>query len=162
MPNNLEPASSQPDRDEQGIIWVASRVTQPAQLSADDFVHWYETIHVQEGTATGGVPGAVRYESIPSDADSNQAGNRLAPYPWLTVYAFPSLNFRFTDRFRGLDGQKKPDSDVLQKVFSKAAFATRFCGLVYLHALAKEGDIGEQKPAEYLFLVTLEDASPDA
>src|SRR5450756_636355 len=101
--------------DAQGIIFVASRVTQPLHLSSAAFVDWYENIHVQEVLDTGGVPGAVRYERTEhAGGFSAVDGRGLREYQWLTVYAFPSVNYRFTPRFKALDGQSAPKDDLLE------------------------------------------------
>jgi hypothetical protein len=65
------------------------------------------------------------------DDSSGGERNGLLPYPYLTLYAFPSLQFRFTKVFLGLDGQTNPKGDLYDRIFSRAEFATRFCAVEY-------------------------------
>jgi len=103
-------------------------------------VTWYENIHVGEVIATGGVPGAARCNKIyPPKGTTTAAGTALDAYPYLTLYAFPSLPFRETAAFKGLDGQSRPKRDLLQTVFSKAEFATRFIAVEY-DSSSSQGD----------------------
>ena len=37
------------------------------------------------------------------------------------------VKFRFTDEFKGLDGQSVPKKELLEGVFKRARFETRFC-----------------------------------
>ncbi|KAF2663312.1 hypothetical protein BT63DRAFT_124344 [Microthyrium microscopicum] len=150
---------SSTDDSSAGIIWVASRTTQPS-LKPEKFVDWYENIHVQEVIATGGVPGAVRYERVGSEPTGSQSGDeeKLGAYGWLTVYAFPQLGFRHTAQFKGLDGQKSPKGDLLDTIFKKAEFATRFAGLKGVWADGKWSDGGKIegfRPAEWVVVATL-------
>jgi hypothetical protein len=129
----MEDTPLKSEADESGVIFVASRVTQPAKLTEGEFVKWYEDIHVPEVLATGGVPGAVRWVRVSSATadEEEEERNGFARFPFLTLYAFPSMQFRFTRAFRGLDGQTSPKGDLLERVFSRAEFATRFCALVW-------------------------------
>jgi len=132
-----------------GIIWVASRTTQPT-LKPADFVDWYENVHVQEVMDTGGVPGATRF-TLSARGSVDPAG--LGEYAFLTVYCMPDVTYRFTPQFKSLDGQSKPKGDMLERIFSKARFATRFCALT---EVAPQEDIERQKPASYLVVCTVE------
>jgi hypothetical protein len=153
-------ASKQAQEPDPGIIWVASGITRPDKLPADKFVTWYENTHVQEVLATGGVPAAARYQNVrvgaestcknmrapsaaaaagpgpgpDSDKSSNSDGIIELDAPWLTVYEFPSLAFRHTDRFKALDGQTKPKGTLLEDIFANAVYATRFSRLLYLRS----------------------------
>jgi hypothetical protein len=186
------------------MIWVASRVTQPANLDDATFVRWYEDVHVGEVLATGGVPGAARWQRVypplvtaaatttggsggvvssggggggivsvaaaisngdrdgsaregerwQGDDDDGRALNGLLPYPYLTMYAFPSLAFRFTRAFRALDGQSMPKGDLFQRIFSQAEFATRFCAVMQDSAGLKVA----ARPRPYLAVLSFRSA----
>jgi hypothetical protein len=164
--NGADVSTYNGEPDAQGVIWVVSRVTKPDLLAPADFVDWYENIHVDEVLATGGVPGAARFERVPSSSSPSSSpalweldsskNNKLAAYQWLTVYAFPSVNYRFTPRFKGLDGQAKPKGDGLQRIFSKSAFATSFCGITGQRP--EKAGIAESRPARFLWLATIDAA----
>lgn len=46
--------------------------------------------------------------------------------PYLTVYEMPDVGYRETGEFKGLDGQSEPREELLEGVFKKARFDTRF------------------------------------
>lgn len=98
--------------------------------------------------------------SLPSthQRSSENESNFLAPFPFLTLYAFPSLNFRHTKQFKGLDGQTTPKGDLLATIFSKAEFATRFCALEFdsEEAVATEisKDAMNARPNKYIALTS--------
>lgn len=46
--------------------------------------------------------------------------------PYLTVYEMPDVGYRETAEFKGLDGQSEPREELLEGVFRKARFDTRF------------------------------------
>lgn len=108
----------------RGVLWVSSRITQPAALSRDKFTSWYEDQHINEVVALPGVSAAVRYEAVrgvvPDDAPF------LNKADWLTVYEMEDVGCRFSKEFKGLDGQTKPKGNLLEEIFSKARFETRF------------------------------------
>lgn len=108
-----------------GLLWVSSRITQPESLSRDKFTQWYEGQHIDEVVSLSGVPAAARYEAIPGIAPPD------APYAtkaeWLTLYEMDDVDFRFSKEFKGLDGQSLPKEELLEGVFKKARFETRFC-----------------------------------
>ncbi|KAF2104647.1 hypothetical protein NA57DRAFT_70854 [Rhizodiscina lignyota] len=107
-----------------GILWVSSRITQPSALPREKFTSWYEDVHIHEVVALSRVPAAARYEAVQGIVPDD------APYlnkaDWLTVYEMEDVGFRFSPEFKGLDGQTKPKGNLLEEVFSKARFETRF------------------------------------
>lgn len=125
-----------------GLLWVSSRITQPATLPRDKFKAWYEDVHIHEVCALSGVPAAARYEAIPGVVPAD------APYAskaeWLTLYEMDDVAFRFTDEFKGLDGQSVPKQELLEGVFKKARFETRFCEQVQVDEKvgARKGEFG--------------------
>ena len=44
----------------------------------------------------------------------------------MTVYEMPDIEYRMTEEFRGLDGQRSPREDILRGIFEQARFDTRF------------------------------------
>ena len=44
----------------------------------------------------------------------------------MTVYEMPDTEYRMTAEFKGLDGQSKPNEELLKGVFEQARFDTRF------------------------------------
>ena len=46
--------------------------------------------------------------------------------PYLTLYEMPDVGYRETEAFKGLDGQSVPRKELLEGVFKKARFDTRF------------------------------------
>ncbi|KAF2807304.1 uncharacterized protein BDZ99DRAFT_364411, partial [Mytilinidion resinicola] len=123
-----------------GILWVASRIKTPT-LTPETFCAWYENVHIHEMTALSGVPRAARYEAIQPEPYPNALSSDA---PWLTVYEMPDIDFRTTKEFRGLDGQSEPAAELLEGVFKKARFDTRFYECVQVHE--KEG--GAKKVAD--------------
>ncbi|KIW04514.1 uncharacterized protein PV09_04269 [Verruconis gallopava] len=124
-----------------GIIWVASRVTQPDKLSEERFCEWYEGQHIDEVTALSGVPAAARYEAVPMSelagpptAETIKAAEQRPDYlmggKWLTIYEMKDVDFRHTAEFKSLDGQSKPKGNLLDEIFTKAHFETRFGALL--------------------------------
>jgi len=116
-----------------GIIWVASQITRPTRLTPSKFVAWYENTHVDEVVALSGVPAAARYEQVdilPEGTKEEERPAWLIKAPWLTVYEMRDVEFRRTQEFRGLDGQKEPAKELLEGVFKNAGFETRFAELV--------------------------------
>jgi hypothetical protein len=120
-----------------GILWVASRITQPNKLSEERFCEWYEDQHVDEVVSLSGVPAAARYEAVPmselagpptpeSVKAAEQRPNYLMGGKWLTIYEVDDVDFRNTTEFKGLDGQSKPKGNLLEEIFTKAHFETRF------------------------------------
>lgn len=49
-----------------------------------------------------------------------------AQAPWLTVYEMPSIAYRESADFKGLDGQSEPTKELLEGIFRCARFDTRF------------------------------------
>ncbi|KAF2439030.1 hypothetical protein P171DRAFT_340638, partial [Karstenula rhodostoma CBS 690.94] len=116
----------------KGIIWVSSRLSYPPRdqtragipaLTPERFCDWYENTHIQEVTALGGVPGAVRWEAVHPQPTSHAWS---AAAPWLTVYEMPDVAYRNTPEFKGLDGQSPPKDALLHEIFEQARFDTRF------------------------------------
>ncbi|KAJ9645992.1 hypothetical protein H2201_008248 [Coniosporium apollinis] len=103
------------------LLWVASRITKPQNLTPSAFCDWYENTHIQEVTALSGIPSAARYELLPG-FDFPGA----LQHPWLTLYEMREVGFRETEEFRGLDGQSRPDEGLLERVFGNVEFDTRF------------------------------------
>ncbi|KAF2265103.1 hypothetical protein CC78DRAFT_616242 [Lojkania enalia] len=109
-----------------GIIWVSSRIVDPA-LTPKEFCTWYENTHIPEVTALPGVPRAERYEAMAIPSPSSESQKFLSDNaPWLTVYSMPDIEYRNTSAFRGLDGQSEPEESLLENVFRHARFDTRF------------------------------------
>lgn len=46
--------------------------------------------------------------------------------PYLTIYEMPDVQYRETAEFKGLDGQSEPEQELLESVFKRARFDTRF------------------------------------
>ena len=115
-----------------GILFVGSKVVHPNVLNPLDFNDWYENTHIQEVQSTGGISGSQRYESLSfhkqhRDASSKVAtGNSNFDFDFVTVYNMPDLAFRESEAFRGLDGQSKPNEELLEKLFKQSSFITRF------------------------------------
>jgi hypothetical protein len=116
-----------------GILLVTSTVLHPTFLDPLDFVDWYENTHIQEVQSTGGISGTQRYESLSfqnryrDKSGKPTAENQNLAYDFLTVYNMPDLAFRESEAFRGLDGQSRPNEELLEKLFKQSAFITRFC-----------------------------------
>ncbi|KAF2492681.1 hypothetical protein BU16DRAFT_490545, partial [Lophium mytilinum] len=121
-----------------GILWVASRIKNPT-LTPSHFCTWYENTHIHEVTALSGIPRAARYEAI---LPSPYPGALSADAPWLTIYEMPDIAFRETAEFRGLDGQSEPAAELLEGVFKKARFDTRFYECVQVHERAGRAEKG--------------------
>ncbi|KAK3213726.1 hypothetical protein GRF29_28g749644 [Pseudopithomyces chartarum] len=113
-----------------GVIWVSSRISHlpkprddiPA-LTPEKFCDWYENTHIQEVTALPGVPRAARYEAIRLNGKRKTLSDEA---PWLTIYEMPDIDYRMTEEFCGLDGQRAPRDDLLKGIFEQARFDTRF------------------------------------
>jgi len=99
-----------------GILWVASRVTNPDKLSSEKLCDWYENVHIDEVTSLSGIPAAARYEAVPMSEiggpptpDSIKAAENPPEYvmggKWLTIYEMKDVDFRNSAEFKGLDGQ---------------------------------------------------------
>jgi hypothetical protein len=152
-----------------GIIWVASRVTQPDKLSEERFCEWYEGQHIDEVTSLSGVSAAARYEAVPmselagpATPESIEATKDRPDYlmgaKWLTIYEMHDIDFRNTTEFKGLDGQSKPKGNLLDEIFTKAHFETRFGSL-----LSNDDKGGKKKgPAKLIISATMTPSSKDA
>lgn len=110
------------------LVWVASRITKPQNLTPSAFCDWYENTHIQEVTALSGIPSAARYELLPGFGFPGALA-----HPWLTLYEMREVGFRKTEEFRGLNGQSRPDGRLLERVFRNAEFDTRFWRCVQVH-----------------------------
>ncbi|KAK5169580.1 uncharacterized protein LTR77_005557 [Saxophila tyrrhenica] len=137
-----------------GILFVASTVLHPDALKPLDFVDWYENTHVQEVQSTGGISGTQRYESLifhsrHRDPTAASLENRHCESDFLTIYNMPDLAFRESKAFRGLDGQSKPNEELLEKLFEQTAFVTRFAQEVDVSGSSKAGS----DPAPFLLSV---------
>lgn len=108
----------------KGILWVSSRIVDEQKLSDDKFCDWYENIHIPDVHSLPGIPSATRYAaSTPSPFPTSWS--EVAP--WLTVYDMPSLEYKDSAEFKGLDGQSNPaEEGVLEGIFRCARFDTRF------------------------------------
>lgn len=115
-----------------GILFVLSAVLDPSALAPADFADWYENTHIQEVQSTGGIAGSQRYEALTfaSSYRGRQLGqtpaNRNLDFDFATVYNMPDLAFRESAAFRGLDGQTAPREELLEGLFRRVSFITRF------------------------------------
>ncbi|KAF2416909.1 hypothetical protein EJ08DRAFT_572203, partial [Tothia fuscella] len=147
-----------------GIVWVASQVTRPQNLTEDTFTKWYEDQHVDEVVSLPGIRSAARYEAIPLDQISGlqlpkvPSSTQVTESPpwlmkakWLTCYDMLDVEYRQTREFKGLDGQDTPKDDLLPKIFINAKFETRFGRL--------ESNDRPGKPANLLISATI---TPDS
>ncbi|KAF2786211.1 hypothetical protein K505DRAFT_422566 [Melanomma pulvis-pyrius CBS 109.77] len=105
-----------------GVLWVSSR-TLSASLPASKLCTWYESTHIPEVLALPGIPRAARYEAHPKPPGPSTYSSEA---PWLTVYEMPDVEYRETSEFKSLDGQSEPRKELLEGVFRKARFDTRF------------------------------------
>ena len=124
-----------------GVLWVSSR-TQSPSLSASEFCSWYENTHIGEVLSLPGVPRAARYEA---HSHPPSPSTYSAEAPWLTIYEMPDVEYRNTEEFKGLDGQSEPKKELLEGVFKKARFDTRFYECVQEYGT-------DVKEGVYLFL----------
>ncbi|KAF2714457.1 hypothetical protein K504DRAFT_339823, partial [Pleomassaria siparia CBS 279.74] len=107
-----------------GILWVSSRTLFPSTLTPQKFCSWYENTHIPEVLSLPGIPLAARYEAHPSPPTPSSTYSSEAP--WLTIYEMPDVGYRQTREFKGLDGQSEPREELLESVFRRARFDTRF------------------------------------
>ncbi|ORY12915.1 hypothetical protein BCR34DRAFT_459743, partial [Clohesyomyces aquaticus] len=153
----------------------------PNRLTPEKLCDWYENIHIQQVVALSGIPSAARYEALPIPSPSSAHPEPLSsnppspsppsstsspltqpkynaqdePFsnqaPWLTVYEMPDLEFRSSKEFKGLDGQSEPERGLLEGVFRRARFDTRF----YEEVGRWEGEGGRGSPAPFLLTAAL-------
>lgn len=118
-----------------GILFVLSTVLDPSTLAPMDFADWYENTHIQEVQSTGGISGSQRYEALTFaesyrgkkfDFSGKVPRNRNLDFDFATVYNMPDLAFRESEAFRGLDGQTAPREELLEGLFKRVSFITRF------------------------------------
>lgn len=119
-----------------GILFVLSTVLDPNALDPASFADWYENTHIQEVQSTGGISSSQRYEALifASKFRGRQLSvvpeNRNLAFDFATVYHMPDLAFRESEAFRGLDGQTKPRQELLEGLFRRVSFVTRFAAEV--------------------------------
>jgi len=74
-----------------GMLYANSKITSQ-DLSAEDFNHWYNDIHVPDVLKTSGVKTAFRYESLDPSAE----------LPYLALYPLKDLDFCNTDESKNI------------------------------------------------------------
>jgi len=112
-----------------GLLWVASKISDPAETSPFTFNTWYNDTHIPDVLATSEVKTASRYQNI------DPAGERqyLALYPvsdvdWLSSEEFGSIAISHeVFRTKGKSGS----------VFEVADFDTRI--YEFVHGFEAEG-----------------------
>ena len=142
----------------KGILFVLSTVLDPSALEPSAFAAWYENTHIQEVQSTGGISSTQRYESVAFSRNYRQSksgrtgglGNRRLDFDFATVYHMPDLKFRESAAFRGLDGQSAPREELLDGLFRRVSFVTRFAEEVSVSGPAAGGGDGALAP----FVVT--------
>ncbi|CAM1509559.1 Fc.00g032980.m01.CDS01 [Cosmosporella sp. VM-42] len=77
-----------------GILWINSKVTDPAHLPVEAFNRWYEEVHIPDiiGAKPGGVLASWRYKCGDSDR----------PAPFLAVYKVPDMGFLQSKEFKSI------------------------------------------------------------
>ncbi len=75
-----------------GIFWVNSGVTTPNVLPYENFVHWYEEVHIPDwmGAKAGAISAAWRYQCT----DSNRTTPFLVTYKYNDIADMSSPEFR--------------------------------------------------------------------
>jgi hypothetical protein len=108
-----------------GILWINSKVTDPASLPVENFTKWYEQVHIPDIIAAGsklpseGIVSSWRYKCL----DTSR------PAPFLAVYKVPDMGFLQSPEFKGIPmtHESLPDNGPIHRF---AEFDARFLGHV--------------------------------
>ncbi|KAH6672053.1 hypothetical protein B0J14DRAFT_639994 [Halenospora varia] len=111
-----------------GLLWVNSKITNPSDISPQNFKSWYEEEHIPDVFATKQIHSACRYQNI--DPSANR--------PYLALYPVPDMKFLGSQQFLDIPvASKKYFSGPDVKCFDVAEFDTRF--YEFVHSFEKEG-----------------------
>lgn len=125
-----------------GILWINSKVTDPATLSVNAFERWYEDIHIPDIIAAkpGGVVASWRYKC--------QDSSRKAPF--LAVYRVPDMSFLQSSEFKSIPmvHPTLPDNGPIHRY---ADFDARFLGHVESWS-SKDASSGSKFPSHKTYV----------
>ncbi|EPE02869.1 aldehyde dehydrogenase [Ophiostoma piceae UAMH 11346] len=115
-----------------GVLWINSGVNDEQELAYDDYVQWYEEVHIRDvmnAAAAEPLPSARRYERVPAEGsseDSTEASaHKSKKHPFLVVYDMPDLAFGSSEAFRQIPmgHPRLPDGGPIGRL---ATFHARF------------------------------------
>ncbi len=120
-----------------GILWINSKITDPASLSVDQFTQWYEGVHIPDIIAArpGGIVSSWRYQS----ADAGR------PAPYLAVYKCPDLGFITSTEFKSIP-MTHPTLPGNGPIHRFADFDARF--LRHMETFSREGAAAGRFPSQ--------------
>ncbi|KAF9696405.1 hypothetical protein EKO04_005669 [Ascochyta lentis] len=98
-----------------GVLWVSSKIVEPAKLSVEQLDDWYENEHALEVLRLPGIPSGTRYV----------ATNPTNPSPFLITYEFPDLSYTSSPSFQAVATQT-PDQQLVNRIYAHASFDIRF------------------------------------
>lgn len=110
-------ASSSPE-----LLYVNSKISRPASLSAELFSSWYNDTHVPDIFATSGIKQAYRYLSTADDPSTIER-------PYLALYPVKSKGYLLSAEFRAISSKSDLLPGPTHEIFDVADLDTRYCTL---------------------------------
>ena len=89
-----------------GVLWINSGVNDEQELAYDDYVQWYEEVHIRDvmNAAAEPLPSARRYERVSTQTSTGELAGTLeetaVDKPFLVIYDMPDLAFGSSEAFR--------------------------------------------------------------